>query len=366
MNNLNKLTNLVYQAALDGNWRPFLQNFMQVTQSNDGWLIISDTQSLQPYFSEFISLNDDFDHQRFLNDYLPRIAEDPFYQHSVDLPESACFLGSDIVPREQLPSYSLYPLFESAGCEHMLAAIPVRDSRLNSFTVMNRHKGMDNYSSDDLRLTQLMVPHINRAFHLYSLLLRQQQQISLYQAMLEQNPNPLLLLNEHLQLSLTNQAAEQALSRQNLLLERNGRLIGKSAAHTQAIQDFVRMTIDWMQAKTPEPISIMLSSGEEKISLKAFPIHAESQFNNFADKLCVIEIVLDKQPNWTLISEHFKLTPKELRTVKCLYSGMDLRSIAEQSHLSYNTVKSQLMSVYNKNELSSQRELVAKLASYIQ
>lgn len=365
METLNKLTNLVYQAALNSDWHSFLNELMTATHSNIGWLIMTDQHSSSPFFSEFISTEDGFDHDLFLNQYMPRIAEDPFYVHSLDQTESACFRGSDIVSTEKLPSYSLYPLFEQAGCEHVLATIPVRDNDLNSFTVMNRHKFKEDYSAEDVRLMEMMTPHINRAFHLHNLLLRQQQQISLYQAILEKNPNALILLDDKLNLKITNNAASHLLQNQSILLERNGKLSCKNASHFNQVKEFVGATMAWIQAKAPDPLSIQLRDDEDALRLTAYPVHAESDFNNYTDMCCVIEITTSRQPDWSRVSQDLDLTPKELRTVKLLYSGMDLHGIAAHAHVSFNTVKSQLMAVYRKTNFNSQRELMANLIQYI-
>lgn len=362
---LNRLTNYVYQAALDGQWRPFIEEFIETTNSFNGWVSALDREALDPIFTEYVSSSEGISQETFLDQYIPHMTGDPFYIHSTSLVEAECFRGSDIVPIDELPNYDLYPLFEQAGCHYVVSSIPVRNSHFDSFVVLHRNKHQHDFSNDDLRLMQLITPHLNRAIHLHLKLIRGQQQASLYQSIITSNPYPLLVVDSEQNVLLTNSMAEHLMRNQTILHNRLGKLTTNSTHHTSVIKDFINSTLSWIQAKTPEPTAITLTKGSEKIMLRAYPVHAESDVNNHNSPCCVVEILSSKEPNWQLFQEEFSITPKEMRTTKLLYSGLNLNQVGENSNLSFNTVKSQLMSVYNKTGFSSQHELIANLVKYI-
>ncbi|WP_448211075.1 helix-turn-helix transcriptional regulator [Colwellia sp. MEBiC06753] len=366
MDSLNTLTNLVYQGAIDGDFSPFLNELMITTNSNIGWLAMADQETLQPMFFDYKNTASGFNKEFFLNEYFYKLKElDPFWEVAKSLKELACIRGRDFLSKEQLHQADVYPIFEKAGVEYNLISFPIRSASLEAFIVLNRNKLKTEYSDYDLKLFSMIYPHVNRACFLYDKLARQKRQISLYQSVLENNPYPLIVIDEFQNLLQVNKVSSHILSKQNILVERNGKLVTKMASKNHLLKDFIRSTLDWIQAKIPEPVAITLENSQEQIMLKAYPITAESNLNDFNSPCCVIEILSTKQPQWQLFAEKFNISQKELRTVKLLFEGNDLQTAAELSHLSFNTIKSQLMSVYSKSGFNSQRELVAHLVNYI-
>ena len=362
---LDHLTNLVYQSALDGKWSDFLQAFKQYTDSYNGWLMMTDLDSGSPIFMEFELGNPDITYDRLMQEYVPNVQKDPFYLGSLAQNELASFRGTDIIQFQQLYDSEIYPFLDEVGCQYLLAGIPIRNRDFDGYLLLNRNKLQQNYDKDNLALMRMMISHVNRAFHLHNKLFHQERQLSLYKAILERNPYPLIVLDEGQNLLQCNAMAEHLLQGQSILVERNGKLVSNSPHQDQQLKRFIRSTLDWIQAKQPEPTSIRLAQSNEELILKAYPIHTDNDFNDYQNPCCVVELLSTKQPQWALFSEQYKITPKELRTVQFLYQGLSMQQIAEHSHLSFNTIKSQLMSVYSKTGLSSQRELVASLVKYI-
>lgn len=207
--------------------------------------------------------------------------------------------------------------------------IPINNRSLESYTVMHRDRNKPDYSKEDLRLIDMMLPHINRAFYIHNKLLRQQQQLSLYKSIVDNNPNPILLVDSDLNVIRHSAIAEHVLRRQSVLSCKNDKLLAKGLLQQGTLKDFVTNTLAWLQARVPEPAAIVLENGEEKLKLHAYPIHAESDFNDHQDQCCLLEIMTNKQPNWLIFAEEFGITPKELRTVSALYQGTDLNTIAK-------------------------------------
>lgn len=361
---IDNLIHLIYQSAIDGKWDNFLDALMAYTTSNNAWIALLNADSLQPEFLHFITKTADVNQDAFLAEYMPRIAEDPFYVHTAMMAEGEYLRGSDVVSQNVLHNSGLYSLFERGGCEYMLAAIPIRTQQLNSFVVLNRNKHCTDYSDDDIALMQQLVPHFNRAFYLYHKLLRQQQQLSLYQTILTHTPYSLIAVDAQMRILATSQKAANKLVQQNILHEINGMLSCKLAAHTTALRNFVDSTLSWLSANSPEPSAIRLCSDDDVVMLRGYPIDGVTAGNDFSTTCCVLELITDKLPCWSLFSEKYKLSAKELRTVQGLYEGGSLQDIAEQHNLSFNTVKSQLLSVYRKMGIKNQRQLMIELVKY--
>ncbi len=360
---IDNLIHLIYQSAIDGKWENFLTALMSYTTSNNAWIALLNADSLQPEFLNFITLTTDVNQDAFLAEYMPRIAEDPFFVHTSMMAEGEFLRGSDVVSENVLHNSSLYPLFERGGCEYMLAAIPIRTGQLNSFVVLNRNKQCDDYSSDDLALMKQLVPHFNRAFYMYHKLLRQQQQLSLYHTILTHTPYALIAVDEKMNVLAVSQKAENMLTKQSIL-HINSTLTCKQASHTAALRNFVDSTLSWLSASSPEPSAIRLSSGDNVVMLRGYPIDGVTAGNDFSKTCCVLELIADAVPCWSLFAEEFSLSAKELRTIQGLYNGGSLQEVAEQHSLSFNTVKSQLLAVYRKMGIKNQRQLMMALTKY--
>ena len=361
---IDHLIHLIYQCAIDGKWEDCLSTLMTFTSSNNAWIALLDADSLQPEFLNFITKTPDVNQETFLAEYMPRIAEDPFYIHTSAMQEGGCLRGSDVVSQKSLHASSLYPLFERGGCEYMLAAIPIRNVRLNSFVVLNRHKQNSDYCADDIAMMEQLVPHFNRAFYLYHKLLRQQHQLSLYQAILMHTPYSLVAVDAQMNLLAISQKAASMFAQQNILQEVNGTLTCKQATHATTLRDFVDSTLGWLSANSPEPAAIRLCSAKDAVMLRGYPIDGITAGNDFATTCCLLELISDTTPCWSLFAEEFKISSKELRTIKGLYNGGSLQNVAEQHCLSFNTVKSQLLSTYRKIGIKNQRQLMTVLARY--
>nr|WP_245217576.1 LuxR C-terminal-related transcriptional regulator [Rheinheimera maricola] len=98
--------------------------------------------------------------------------------------------------------------------------------------------------------------------------------------------------------------------------------------------------------------------------LRGYPIDGVTAGNDFSKTCCVLELIADAVPCWSLFAEEFSLSAKELRTIQGLYNGGSLQEVAEQHSLSFNTVKSQLLAVYRKMGIKNQRQLMMALTKY--
>jgi len=365
MKELNNLTHLLYQNVLDGDWSAFTLELLKTTNSNNAWMALIDNESGAPFFLNFESIVEGINKERFFQEYLPFMNDDPFRIHTLSKNELECFRSSDFITFDELTTYPIYSLFEKAQCAYVTGGVPLRDSLSFSYIVVNRGIQQGDYPIETLHLMQELVPHVNRAFTLYQKLLLQNKRLSLYESILEHNPNPLIVVSPNYDIKITNNAAEKTLSSQSLLINQQGKLRCKNMLQDSVMQTFIKSVFEWIQAKKPEPKSITVKDGNESLLLRAYPIHPETNFNNFADLCCVIEIISPKSPSWNIFQQKYNLTQKELRVVTSLYQGLDLHQMAQQFNVSLNTVKSQLMSVYSKTGFHSQRELITSLQQYI-
>jgi DNA-binding CsgD family transcriptional regulator len=361
---LNRLTNIIYQNALDGQWSLFLEALRLEMNSYNAWLSFIYQHNLSPIFTDAIFSAPNWDLKKFTQTYFPLIQEDPFYVKSTKLKELECKKGSDLIQADELHRTAIYPLFESAGVEHIVFSIPVRNNQFDSFVVLQRNKHQPDYTTEEIKLLKLLTPHIKRAFIMHHFILQQNKQLSVYKSIIGNIPTALIAVTELSEIKLINQAAESILLTQSTLLISNNKLVVRDSILNKKLREFIKTTLSWHHLNYSAPIAINLNNGNKDIILQAYPILLGNVTNDVEPPICVIEIYQQRQPNWPLFAKSNNITPKEVRTVTSLYEGDSLKTIANKYSVSINTVKTQLLSVFRKLGISSQKDLMVTISKY--
>lgn len=90
-------------------------------------------------------------------------------------------------------------------------------------------------------------------------------------------------------------------------------------------------------------------------------------FSFRGDENRIIIVVHDPQksvPQWAAFAEFFKLTQTELRLCLALTEGFTLNSYSEKYHVSINTSRSQLKTIFSKTETRRQADLLRLIFSF--
>jgi DNA-binding CsgD family transcriptional regulator len=190
------------------------------------------------------------------------------------------------------------------------------------------------------------------------------------QALLEASAKPIILLELDLKILARNAVAESVLQARTLVYEEHGRLCCQSAKSASDL----RLALQTLQRRlTAEGVggprkAIALSleaadckSGRAFASLWAVPA---ARFGGLGDSrpIAVLTITAERAEHSiapVFVKSVFALTPAEAKLTALLVAGEDLHVIAATQHLSIETLRAQLKSVFIKTNTHRQSDLVS-------
>ena len=155
-----------------------------------------------------------------------------------------------------------------------------------------------------------------------------------------------------------NRQAEALIDSGEVLAIRNGRI---TAADPMAAADLDRLlsTASSRRLREPPGGEIELRSGARSFYLSVFPITVDSHLIPRSGVLLTItDPATRPQSRNRLLSALFGLTASEIRVAMMLVAGFETRKIASRVGVSYDTVRFQLKSIYEKMGVARQSQLV--------
>ncbi|MDO6765057.1 alpha/beta fold hydrolase [Agarivorans sp. 1_MG-2023] len=211
---------------------------------------------------------------------------------------------------------------------------------------------------------QLLLEHFNQALNIAKRIYQLEEKNHSLNSLLDHIPVGVILVNAQSEILLTNELAEETLQLGQGLYQKNKNLVTQQSESTELLKQYV------------EELS---SLGPNESSSRGLPIQVNNEtdvqtmvilspVNHLQDPLLernasVVVFISPSRPDVELdlaaFADGYKLTPKEARIVNYIAQGMSPPDIADKIFVSYNTVRTQLKSVFKKTGVSSQSELAS-------
>ena len=164
-----------------------------------------------------------------------------------------------------------------------------------------------------------------------------------------------------------NAAAQEVLKRADGLLLKNGKLTAVRARDARRLTScFEELASENSERKTGKWLKIERRSGMPYAMFVA-PLRCDPTLSQVAmDAAALVVIVdLDRQSNMApeVLEELFGLTRAEARLSCALLKGHGIETAAQHLHVSLNTARTQVRSIFGKLHLKRQQQLVRLLAT---
>lgn len=202
--------------------------------------------------------------------------------------------------------------------------------------------------------------HLERAIQISERMAEQEEHVDLLDATLNQLPLAALLVDERAGIIAANRLARDLAGRQSLLSLTGGRLQPVLPQARKQLHSLLKG-----ETGTGDPTgSIVLGSEGIKLSMKVMAIDQlpQRRYNNVCLVL-VAEMGVSQGVSVDHLMSIYGLTRAEARLTSGLVAGDELKALATEYGVSYNTVRSQLRSILGKLGIQRQSELVAKVLS---
>jgi DNA-binding CsgD family transcriptional regulator len=355
----------IYQASYTANWHPVLNRLLDITQSNKAFFLLQELGNQQPLIME---LQANFEYcQSALLDYQSRPFKCPTYQSTKYLAEGESTNANKHIDLTLYRNSNFFQdIYSPLKVFHSVVGVLCRDAHYDSIIVVNRDEGDQPYQHNDEELFRLITPHFSRAMRIFINLRLYKNQSYMSQSALNQLDKGIIICDENGQVMIANAFANAKLNAECPVALVANKLFIKNPIYQQRIIFCIRQYANRHYTDISEQETIILQgSNDEDILLTIAPLKNKSTFSDIDVPCCIVTISFQQQRDWLKISELFVLTPKEMRLLKALYANKKMIDLPTIFHVSYNTLRSQLQSIFKKLEVNSQSELVIKLSLFI-
>lgn len=236
----------------------------------------------------------------------------------------------------------------------MLAAVSIQ-----------RSKGRERFLKGDFERYQLVLPHLLRACRTRELLRSLRLSNRLYFDIIDRLPFGVVLLTETGQVIELTQSVHRLLKAGGSIGYKHRHIFALHSADNRTLQAAIgrtlRLTADGLIPG--DTIRVRRLDRGRPLNVAVIPIRSQGLFAPLTPRCMLMFFDPDAAPRPALsaIKEILHLTEAEALLASLLLSGITLREAAERLHLSINTCKTQLKSVYAKTGCRNHVDLAKTL-----
>jgi DNA-binding CsgD family transcriptional regulator len=355
----------LYAATLTNQWAFFLNELRELVGANKAFFFLNSIGDSTPLVMEY---NTSVEHgPELMMEYQRRYQEDPFYEVVRYAPEGSVI---DFKKHLDVLSYKDTDFYQSilvpVKSHHVIASVLFRDGMYESYFSICRDIDSPAFGEAEFHLLQLLTPHLKQAAELYKLLRINEAKLNLSARILNHSGTALLVCDKDRRIIYINQLAQSRIEESTHLSQVNGYLRCSEPNIFKELQRRILDACALFDSSFNDHKSVIIhhDQGDFPLILSISPLMANTGLNELNFPACLININLHKTVDWSALKESYSLTPKELRLTQELYENKKLQQLTEEFSVSYNTLKTQLRSIFAKMQVSSQTELMVVLNQY--
>lgn len=284
------------------------------------------------------------------------------------LPTDTVFTIDELMSDAEWASSAFYLLYcEPYDCYHMLGAdIRMPDGGTVRFRI-NRPQGQPRFSDTERAMCAMLLPHLRRTLHMYSLLDRSESLGSLYSQTISRLAVATIVLDEHGSVVQLNPVAREILDSQDGLKVVGGRLEATYPSDNRELARLVRNAFQRARlgaskgVQVAEATSISRPSGQVSLGVVVELIPSGDLLEGKGKPTVVVYVrdaVSKSLVSTVLTSQLYNLTPAETTLALELANGLSLEEASEFLNIRRNTARAHLRSIFSKTGVRRQTELV--------
>lgn len=285
-----------------------------------------------------------------------------------DLPTDKVFTVDELMSDAEWSSSAFYLLFcQPYDCYHMLGAdIRMPDGGTVRLRI-NRPQGHPRFTEAERAMWGMLLPHLRRALHMYSLLDRSESLGTLYSQTISRLAVGTIVLDEHGSVVQLNPVAREILDSQDGLKVVGGRLEATYPSDNRELARLVRNAFERAMHRpgkaiqVAEATSISRPSGLVSLGVVVELIPSQELLEGNGKPTVVVYVrdaVGKSLVSTVLTSQLYNLTPAETALALELANGLSLEEASELLNIRRNTARAHLRSIFSKTGVRRQTELV--------
>lgn len=360
---LSHLIGSLYDAAADPNlWGPFLQKLARSTKARSALLLMHNAS--QGVYTISRSWGVDPVAMRLYQEHFSSL--DVWAQRGLAKPAGVVCNSEELSTREEIETTEIYnDLCIPFGMNYgMFGVIENSPSRWASVSLFRDEAGTA-FQTPELDILKFLDSHMRRAFSLHFHFSELKARSSGLEKALDMLPTGLIFFGADGRIVFMNRSASGLVSRSDgLLATRKGleaERMCESLLLTKTVQAAVSNSngvglfgdgVLRVSRRTKPPLQMVVSPIRDNSIDTSQPIKAVA---------FVLDPLQHTRPTQDILRTLFGLSPAECRVALLLGDGRSPREISQTVGVSFNTVRSQLKSIFAKTGVKRQSELVRLL-----
>jgi DNA-binding CsgD family transcriptional regulator len=359
---LSRLLGTLYDAASDPQlWTPFLENLSRTAGAQSALLLMHNAG--QEIYTVARAWQVDPAATRVYESHFHKM--DLWAHRGLRKPAGTVCSSEELATRGEIEATEHYNDFMTKfDIEYgMFGVVENSASRWASVSLF-RSRSRCEFQLNDVETLEFLTPHVRRAFKLHFQLSEAKSRSTNLIEAVDAVPDGVVFLGHKGQIASMNCMASAILSRRDGLKATHDGLIraektDESAALTRTIADAVSQSNG---ASLCSRLSLQVSrrSGPP-LQVAISPLRERQSESNVAAVLIIADPSQRSRSTQTALFERFGLTPAECRIALMLTEGKSPRQISEAIGVTFNTVRSQIKSIFSKTGARRQGELIGLL-----
>jgi DNA-binding CsgD family transcriptional regulator len=371
---LHDLIGGIYEAASSSEyWGPVVRRIKAATGSYHGQIFFGN-----PYASvEELAGNPlgllSFEHDDLsLTDFVHVLqkcqdptAQPPYAGFFETAPLCRTVYGSDYLSLSAYKKTDFYhQLGKLIGFIHVIACVTARKNGQVDSISFYRANETASYELNELRLLDILVPHIRRSLSLHRELQFVDTQAAALQRSIDALTSAIVLVNQVGKVVFLNTAGEQLLKRCPDLCISRDRLRAGSPGDTVRLEHLTkRVTGADGQRPSGGALPVQRANAAPALQVIAAPLPIDNRAVLQGGSGAVALLMIHDPSAQTDLPQDiaatlFGLTPAEAQLLLALSHGQSLKDYSEEAQVSQNTARTQLRSIFAKTNTSRQSDLV--------
>lgn len=284
------------------------------------------------------------------------------------MPAGAVATDQSVTNRDDYRRSAIYNEFlRPRQIARVLAGLPSKDHRGVAHLFFHRPEPQGPFEARDQELLRRLLPHVARAVAIRRHLLDSASARQAAVDALDRLTVGVVFVGAGGQVTHLNRSAETLVAESDGLTVRRGVLCAALSAETRALQQRVREAIATGEGRGTAAggaLRLTRPSLRRPLSAVVTPLRQQSAIGPRGSVAAVFvsDPERERTPPHQLLRDLYGLTSAEARVAGCLASGLTLKETAQRLDVTFETVRSQLKSVFQKTDTRRQAELVAMIA----
>jgi DNA-binding CsgD family transcriptional regulator/PAS domain-containing protein len=363
---LSQLLGSLYDAAADADlWTPFLQELAQSTRARSALLLMHDAN--QGVYTISRSWAVDPLAARLYQEHYSSL--DVWAQRGLAKPAGVVCKSEELCSREEIRTTEIYnDLMTRYGMDYgMFGVIENSRSRWASVSLFRDESGSA-FQDSELEVLKFLDPHMRRAFNLHFQFSGLKALAAGFEKALDILPTGIIFFGAKGRIVFMNRSASAVVN------QRDGLLATGEGLRAERPSESASLTKTILEAVSPSNGIGLLGEGTVQVSRRTRPA-LQIVVSPLRDKaidssgpVSAVAFVIDplqrQRPAQDILRTLFGLSPAECRVALLLGDGRSPREISQTIGVSFNTVRSQMKSIFAKTGAKRQGELIRLLLNY--